>query len=106
MIEKKDLPKLILDSIYDTIDEINLQDDQEQKLEKSHSTILLGKGSKLDSLGLVNFIVSLEENLEDNLDLELTLADQRAMNQDSSPFSSVKSLSEYILKLATESFNE
>jgi acyl carrier protein len=59
----------------------------------------LGKDGKLDSLGLVNFIVAVEERLSKELGAELVLADSRAMSQKSSPFRTVKSLVDYVGQL-------
>lgn len=92
----------IIELIYQTIDELNEQDEQEQKLEKSLNTVLLGKGSKLDSLGLVNLIVSVEQNIIDTLGYNITLADERALTQEISPFSSIESLANYIEILSKE----
>ena len=94
--------KTVLELIYQRVDEINNDDDQENKLEKSPDTILLGAGSFLDSLGLVNFIVSVEQNINDSFDSTITLADERAMTQEQSPFGSIKSLTSYIDMLLKE----
>jgi acyl carrier protein len=58
---------------------------------------LFGKGSDLDSLGLVNFIVSVEENINNRFDVSISIVDEKAMSQKNSPFKSVDSLAEYIL---------
>jgi hypothetical protein len=47
----------VLRVMYDSIAEVNLQLPEHQRIEKSLTTILLGDGGRLDSLGLVNFIV-------------------------------------------------
>ena len=70
-----------------------------QKIAKSVDTALLGASSKLDSLDLVNLIISTEQKLEEELDIHLTLADEKAMSQKNSPFRTVTSLAEYILLL-------
>jgi acyl carrier protein len=97
-----DIKEKILQSIFIAIDEINDQDDQDVKLDKSLETILLGQGGGLDSLGIVNLIVAVEENINETFDLDLTLADERALSQESSPFSSVKSLLDYVFLLLDE----
>ena len=53
----------VLHAIYDAVDQIN-DVHREVTLEKSPDTIVLGESSKLDSIGLVNFTVSVEENIE------------------------------------------
>ena len=69
-----DLQKIV----YDSIDELNQQLDDDNKLKKSLDTKLFGGSSKLDSLGLINLIVNIEQNIEDEFDLSLTIADERA----------------------------
>lgn len=64
-------------------------------------TVLLGKSSHFDSLGLVNYIVDVEQALDEELGVAVTLADERAMSQTRSPFRTVQSLTDYIMTLAT-----
>ena len=77
----------------------NKKSKDDYRLDKSDSTVLMGENSKLDSLGIVNFIVSVEENIEDEFDQSILLADEKAMSSEESPFSNVKSLSKYIADL-------
>ena len=53
----------ILEGIYVAIDEVNEQLPEDQNLEKSLETVLLGSSGKLESVNLVNFLVVTEENL-------------------------------------------
>ena len=100
--------KKILESVFKSIDEINHQiTDPINKLEKSEKTILFGDSlsngmSKLDSLGLVNFIIAVEQNIEDEFNISITLADERAMSQKNSPFKDVFSLVRYLENLINE----
>ena len=88
--------------IFESMKMLNEQFPDEKQLELKSDTILFGKGAKLDSLGLVNLIVLVEENTLDKLGKAITLADERAMSQKSSPFRTVQSLSEYMMKLLSE----
>lgn len=65
-------------------------------------TILFGPGGVLDSLGLVSIIVALEQALEAEYGVLVTLADQRAMSQERSPFRSVEALAAYTAERARE----
>jgi len=96
----------ILNSIYVSLDECNKQLHDEEQLEKSSDTKLFGRGSKLDSLGLVNLIVAVEQNIEDEFDVIITLADERAMSQKYSPFRTLGSLVDYIEMLLEEKLND
>ncbi|MEZ0395197.1 MAG: hypothetical protein ABWK53_02010 [Anaerolineales bacterium] len=88
--------------VLEAVEEWNQQADEAQRLEAALETRLLGRNSKLDSLGLVNLIVLVEEKIADRYDRRLTLADERAMSQERSPFRSVQSLAEYVHLLLTE----
>ena len=63
---------------------------------------LYGAKGVLDSLGLVSLLVALEQSVEDELDVIITLADARAASQQNSPFRSVGSLSAYALQRVEE----
>ncbi len=63
------------------------------------SVKLLGSRSVCDSLGLVSYLVALEEQINDTFDAELTLMSERAMSQERSPFRNLDSLVEYIVEL-------
>ena len=89
-------------AVLEAVTEFNEQLDAEHKLELSSETRLLGKNSKLDSFGLVNLIIGVEEKLYDKFDRSITLADERAMSQEHSPFRSVQSLADYSFALLSE----
>ena len=92
----------VLAAALEAVAEYNEQLDEEHKLEVDPETRLLGKSSKLDSFGLVNLIIVVEEKLYEKFDKAITLADERAMSQEHSPFRSVQSLAEYAYTLLTE----
>ena len=98
--------KIIIELIYENIETINQDLPEELKLEKSIETAFLGEGSKLDSLGLINLIVAVEQNVEDKFGKTITLADEKAISQEISPFKTVISLANYIEMLLKEKDNE
>ena len=53
-------------------------------------------------MGLVTLIVDVEQRLEEQYDVVVVLADERAMSQERSPFRSVSSLADYISQLVEE----
>jgi acyl carrier protein len=92
----------VVDCIYEAIDEANLERDDGSRLEKSLETPIHGTSSALDSLGLINFVVAVEENVEREFGVSIVLADDRALEQDPSPFESVGALSAYTETLIDE----
>ena len=91
----------ILELIYRAIDEVNSDRRPEDRLSRTEDAVILGRDGKLDSLGLVNFIVALEQAINDEMNVELTLADERAMMMESSPFRTVRTLATFIETLMT-----
>tara|TARA_B100001146_G_C15963028_1_gene340659 strand:- start:151 stop:459 length:309 start_codon:yes stop_codon:yes gene_type:complete len=98
--------EIIIHTIFKAVNEINKRLSKKQQLIKSISTILSGSDDKLDSLGLVNLIVAIEQNIEDEFEVSITIADERAMSQKHSPFKTVGSLADYIEMLLNEELND
>ena len=94
--------KQIKEIIFKSIKELNENLDEDQQLQLSTDTVLLGKDSNIDSITLVNLIVTIEESLEDNLNLSVTLADEKAWSQKNSPFLTIQTLLDYIALLIKE----
>ena len=63
---------------------------------------IFGSEGLLDSMGLVNLVVVLEERIQNEYDVAITIADERAMSQNKSPFRTVGNFVEYIEKLLRE----
>lgn len=68
----------------------------------SEATSLFGSESELDSLDLINLIISIEKDLSTQLNIEVTLADDQALSQEVSPFTSVRTLVDYIQKITSK----
>jgi D-alanine--poly(phosphoribitol) ligase subunit 2 len=84
--------------VFEALGEINLQSPIKKQFTLSEETVLFGRSGVLDSLGLVNLIVAVEQRLEDELGITLVLADEKAMAQKNSPFRTVATLVDYILQ--------
>jgi acyl carrier protein len=87
--------------IFDAIDMANNAREEDKQIPISEDTELYGTAGHLDSMGLVAFLVDIEESFQDN-GMNITLTDERAMSQSSSPFRNVESLTEYISTLLKE----
>ena len=93
---------MIRSSVLAAIDELNAQLPMHQRVVPDEQTRLYGKGASLDSLGLVNLIVTVEARLATELDVNITLADEKAMSRQQSPFRSVGTLIDYAAELVME----
>jgi len=85
-----------LGCVYAAIDEANEDRDGLPPLEKSPTTPIHGTASGLDSLGLINFVVAVEEEVEKRFGAEIVLSDDRSLSAEPSPFESVGALAAYI----------
>ncbi len=92
----------VIEIIYVSIDDINEDRDEEDKLKKTEETILLGQDGALDSFGLVSLIVATEQNIEEEFGVTLVLADEKAMSQRNSPFRTVNTFTDHITTLLEE----
>jgi len=88
--------KDILDLVYGSIDEINRLLPADRRLEKSLDTALLGEGSELDSLSLINFIVAFEEALEQALGVRCNLLEEECLTDPTGPLKSIGSLVDFV----------
>src|SRR6187402_2704242 len=89
-------PENIVAAIYRAVDWINGELPPDRQLIKAPETRLLGSQSVLDSMQLVSLIVTIEREVEDAFGDALTLADERALSMEASPFRSIRSLADYI----------
>ena len=88
--------------IFKAIDDVNRQLPKDQRLEKTTETLLFDRSEgQLDSLGLVNLVAAVEEHIEEEFEVGVTLADPKAMSNAHRPFASVASLAEYVASLLT-----
>lgn len=85
--------------IMQQIDELNEQLDHKVTVDAGEDAGLYGLGGVLDSLGLVTLIVAVEQVIEDELGETISLADEKAMSQKNSPFRTIGTLADYIVKL-------
>jgi len=81
-----------LQVIYAAIDVVNRQLPDGRRLPKSADTIIVGAGGRLDSLGLINLVLAIEERASDVAGAPVQLLDEGAMIDENGPFRDVKSL--------------
>lgn len=99
MIDRSQIKQVVINSISDFKDIYDIDID----LSKGEDTRLFGgTEGALDSLGLVSLVVKIEEDIEDQLDITITLTDERAMSRRTSPFARVKYLVDYIDELISK----
>ena len=67
-------------------------------------TAIIGSGAVVDSIGVVSLIVDIEQRLELEHQVSVTLASERAMSQRSSPFRTAGVLADHVLTAEREGF--
>ncbi|MDA0740610.1 MAG: hypothetical protein O2862_01715 [Bacteroidetes bacterium] len=74
-----------------------VEKDEELKIEKS--AVLFGDGSSVDSMALVNIVLNFEDNLNDEFSTDISLSDDNALNQSTSPYSTIGAIYDYAIKV-------
>ena len=95
VVDKNEEIEIIFNAIKDYNDEV----EEKNILPLSLDLELFGKDGRLDSLGLVNLIMCIEEKFEEHTGSSIVIADEKAMSQSNSPFRSVNTLAEYMASL-------
>ncbi|MBA2593908.1 MAG: phosphopantetheine-binding protein [Pseudomonadota bacterium] len=91
----------VVQSILEVAREMNESLARRIEIERGEDAPLFGKEGVLDSLGLVSFIVAVEQTLDESLGVTVMLADVRAVSQRASPFRTVGALADYVVAQMT-----
>lgn len=95
--------KEVMEIVSDAVSETNELLPENESIANSPDTVLFGRTGKLDSLGLVSFIVTTERLIEEKFGRSITLANEKALSQRRSPFSTIGTFTDYIyLRLQEE----
>ena len=95
MLDRNTALEIVLSSLRDAVD-LNGGD----ATGVNDETVIVGPEAVIDSIGVVSLIVDIEQRLEMDHQVSVTLANDRAMSQRSSPFRTPAVLADHIL--ATE----
>jgi acyl carrier protein len=91
---------VVIEAATDAVDH---DDPSVEDAEVSESTILIGDGAVVDSLGLVQIITDVEETVSERYGRDLDLTDERALSQKHSPFRSVGALVDHVMEYVASS---
>ncbi|MEU0130482.1 hypothetical protein [Streptomyces sp. NPDC006289] len=86
----------ILQIIIDAIDDINSMRVERISTDNVLDLSLYGNEGVFESMYLVAFLAQVEEGIEDEFEVEVTLASEKAVSLRVSPFSSVRRLIDFI----------
>ncbi len=93
-MEEKIIKDIVIEALKEFADNNNIETERITESQK-----LIGRGGIFDSIGLVHFLVDLEEILEEKYDREFNLSSEVAMSRTTSPFLNPIELTKFILEL-------
>ena len=88
----------VVDVVYKAIDDANQLAPSDAQVIPDLESVLLGEGSVLDSLGLINLIVGVELLLASDLGVEVVLLDEEALINPEGPYRNVRRLVAWALQ--------
>lgn len=71
-------------------------------VEVGEDTVIVGQDAVLDSVAVVSLIVDIEQRLEQEHDVSVTLASEKAMSQKNSPFRTAGVLADHVMATIAE----
>ena len=86
-------------AVFSAVDELNTQLPAGVSVEKSLDAPLYGAGGKLESLDFVTLIMEVEEKINAEFGTDITIADENLLSKEKSPFSTLRTLIEYLEEL-------
>ncbi|MFF4873207.1 hypothetical protein ACWDUX_07980 [Streptomyces sp. NPDC003444] len=87
----------LLALILGVIEELNERRDEKIPTDNPLEVSFYGNAAVFDSMQLVNFLARVEEAIEDEYDVEISLTSEKAVSQRISPFSSARRLIEFTI---------
>src|SRR5687768_11065956 len=90
------------DIVLESLNEVFAQGGTPPPGALSETTVLVGTDAVLDSLGVVQLIVEVEQRVEQAHGISVTLASDKAMSQKNSPFRTVGVLADHVVATAQE----
>jgi acyl carrier protein len=90
-------------AVFSAVDELNKQLPAGVSVEKSLDAPLYGAGGKLESLDFVTLIMEVEEKINAEFGTDITIADENLLSKAKSPFSTLRTLIEYLEELLEQS---
>ena len=86
-------------AVYTAVDDLNEQLPKGVQIDKSLDAPLYGTSGKLESLDFVTLIMEVEEKINAEFGTDITIADDNLLSKEKSPFSSLRTLIEYLHEL-------
>ena len=98
MIARKDAYEIVIASLNEVFAQIGAPVPESL----GEDTVLVGNDPVLDSLGVVQLIVEVEQRVEQGHNISVTLANDKAMSARNSPFRTIGVLADHVVATAQE----
>src|SRR5215216_3605627 len=98
MIARKDAYEIVIASLKEVFEQTGMPAPESL----GEETVLVGSDPVLDSLGVVQLIVEVEQRVEQQHDISVTLANDKAMSARNSPFRTIGVLADHVVATAQE----
>lgn len=95
---QSDISQRVARALISAIDELNRQLPKQERLDPSLDTVLTGSSGRLDSLGLINFILIAEEKLEEEIGIAISLTDGKIAHHIPEVFLTLTTLTDYLCR--------
>ena len=92
----------VKEAVHRALDAVNQLQAHAAQSSVSDDTRLFGAEFGLDSIDLVTFTMELEEQLRQEFGVSLTIADERAVSMKRSPFATVGTMVDFVVKRLAE----
>jgi hypothetical protein len=92
----------VLPIVYKALDELNQQRSKNQRLQASPDCVLFGESSSLNSLELSNFIVFMEQLVQEKFGTEVDLMENDPFSPESGHMRTTGTLASHISNLVRE----
>jgi len=89
----------VLDAVLAAVTDLNRQLPPERRIALARETPLYGPGGHLDSLGLINLIVGVEQHVEQDLSASVVLTDSETLSKAESLLATIGTLADHIESL-------
>ena len=102
MMNYKEAEILVIEALKEGLDSSSDEQRKTAINNADENTRLFGGGGLLDSMGVVILLSDLEDKLDDEYDVIISLASDSTMSKTRSPFRNIKSLANYIVASVQE----
>lgn len=92
----------VLPVVYTALDELNQQRSKNQRLQASPDCVLFGESGNLNSLELANFIVLMEQLVQEKFGAEVDLTESDPFSPESGHMRTAATLAAHIANLVRE----